>query len=144
MSDLLEQLRYVATSSNGYGELAERCIAEIECFGAKLTAERERYDRMIETHSRTTHSFELYANVREGQSLHDRIGELLDIEVALKGLRLAYLRKNGCYPLPHSDGYAEMQAADEATRQCNCAGVAPTMPVYRTEHLPTCPLKNNS
>jgi hypothetical protein len=25
------------------------------------------------------------------------------------------------------------------TVQCNCAGVAPTMPTYRTEHLPTCP-----
>jgi hypothetical protein len=25
------------------------------------------------------------------------------------------------------------------TVQCNCAGIAPTMPTYRTEHLPTCP-----
>lgn len=23
---------------------------------------------------------------------------------------------------------------------CNCADIAPTMPVYRTEHLPTCPV----
>ncbi len=26
------------------------------------------------------------------------------------------------------------------TVECNCAGIAPTMPVFRDKHLPTCPL----
>ena len=33
----------------------------------------------------------------------------------------------------------ETTCAPTNTAQCNCAGIAPTMPTYRTEHLPTCP-----
>lgn len=35
-------------------------------------------------------------------------------------------------PLPDSPALTN-------TVRCNCAGIAPTMPTFRTEHLPTCP-----
>jgi 7-keto-8-aminopelargonate synthetase-like enzyme len=35
-----------------------------------------------------------------------------------------------------------LRLAQETGVRCTCAGTPPTMPVYRTEHLPTCPAAN--
>jgi hypothetical protein len=103
-------------SKEKYETRIDELERENERLSAKLDYERDRDARMTEMHNKTQRSFELFANVADGQSLHDRIGQLLDCESALKSLRAAYLRKNGCYPLPQSEGYVEMQFADAALK----------------------------